>query len=347
LADRNGDCVFIYTPPSMRMRAKTQARDPLYCAKLFKRYSDDPRWLCMTATSHDNPNISEEGLRSVAADLTSLGYRQEIMAEDIDEVPGALWTPKMIEDDRVEKIPEAALPLVRVVVGLDPSGSASNEAGIVGAGKGRDGHGYVFADKSVLAATPRIWGQETVWLYYESKADRIVGERNYGGDMIAEVIKTVDPNVSYRDVTATRGKQVRAEPIVALYEKHIVHHVGQFPKLEEEQCSYVPDVTKQSPNRMDALVWAMTDLFPESLRLTLVESRLDEMKKTDDARKEKIAVQTSTLTKPVRTDQMPDCPNCSSTAIVRRGPLQHCNSCGHEWGFTPPAATGGRAGLQK
>ncbi len=261
LADRNGDAVFIYTPPSLRMRARSQARDPLYASKLFKRFKDDPRWLCMHGTSYDNPNISEEGLAEVSADLTQLARRQEIMAEDIEEVPGALWKLAIIDALRVSEIPKDALPLVRVVVGVDPSGSSTNEAGVVAAAKGSNGHGYVLADKSLLASMPRAWAQSAVWLYWEHKADRIVGERNFGGDMVKEVIQTVDENVSYRDVTATRGKQVRAEPIFALYEKGIIHHVGTFPEMEEEMISFVPEITKRSPNRMDACQIAGTQVL--------------------------------------------------------------------------------------
>lgn len=342
LADRNGDAVFIYTPPSMRMRAKTQARDPLYCAKMFKRFKNHPDWLCMTATSHDNPNISEEGLRQVAGDLTQLAYRQEIMAEDIEEVPGALWTASIIEKTRVSELPSKALPLVRIVVGVDPSGSSTNEAGIVCAAKGSDGHGYVLADKSLLAASPRSWAQEAVWLYWEHKADRLVAERNYGGDMVREVIATVDPNVSYRDVTATRGKDIRAEPISALYEsgKELIHHVGVFEKLEEEMCSYVPKITKQSPNRMDALVWACSELFPQGIQLTYAASVVEQYNQ------EVQKVQQSPMAKPMIADNAGGCQNCGSKLLIQRGPITHCNQCGFEIGGPKAPAQGGRAMLK-
>jgi hypothetical protein len=272
LTDRNGNAVLIYTPPSLRMRAKTNARDPLYAAKMFKAHKDDPRWLCMHFTSRENPNISQEGIREVSADLTQLAYRQEILAEDIEEVPGALWKYKIIDDLRVAEIPREALPLVRIVVGIDPSGSSTNEAGVVAAAKGRDGHGYVLADKSLLATTPRAWAQAACSVYHELQADRIVAERNFGGDMVLEVIRTVDDMVSYKDVIASRGKQVRAEPIFALYEKGIVHHVGVFERMEEEMCSWVPQETRKSPNRMDALTWSLTELYPESARLGVWEA---------------------------------------------------------------------------
>ena len=264
LIDRNGDAVFIYTPPSLRMRARTQAGDPLHAAKMFKKYRDHPDWLCLHFPTMENPFVSKQGIDEVSADLTQLAYRQEILAEDIEEVPGALWKPTLIDELRVSEIPQEALPLLRIVVGIDPSGSSTNEAGIVAAGKGKNGHGYVLADGSLLAPTPRAWAQEAVRLYQTLSADRIVAERNFGGDMVREVIMTVDTLVSYRDVVASRGKQVRAEPIFALYEKGTIHHVGVFEKLEEEQCSYVPEITRKSPNRMDALVWALTSCFQKA-----------------------------------------------------------------------------------
>jgi phage terminase large subunit-like protein len=305
----------------LRMRAKTQARDPLYAAKTFKKYKDDPKWFCMHATSYDNPNISEEGLARVSGDLTELARRQEIMAEDIEEVPGALWKLSLIDTLRLAQIGKEALPLVRIVVGVDPSGSSTNEAGVVACAKGSDGHGYVLSDKSILASTPRAWAQAAVWLYWEHKADRIVGERNFGGDMVKEVITTVDENVSYRDVTASRGKQVRAEPIFALYEKGIVHHVGVFPEMEEEMISYVPEVSKRSPNRMDALVWALTELFPEGVRLTLAESQVE----AHDGRVGQKII------KVVTVPQTERCSACGKPTIVKRGPISHCTSCGAEF----------------
>ena len=270
LMDNNGDAVFIYTPPSLHSRSAQKARDPRHAAKMFKAAAQDPRWLTVHFTSHDNPHVSEAGIAEVSTDMTQLAIRQEIMAEDVDEVPGALWTLALFDRTRVAAVPAEALPFSRRC-GLDPSGSSTNEAGIVAAAKGKNGHGYLLSDKSLLAPTPRSWGQEAVWLYHDLKADRLVGERNYGGDNIRQLISDIDGNVSYRDVYATRGKLVRAEPICALYEKGLLHNVGVFANFEEECCSYVPGISKVSPNRMDAGVWAFTELFPESLRLGLVE----------------------------------------------------------------------------
>lgn len=323
LIDNNGDLVLIYTPPSLHSRLMSKALDKRHAAKLFKAHTDDPRWLCMHASSRVNPYISKEGIEEVIRDMTELSRRQEIEAEDLDEVPGALWTLKLIDDLRLTELPKEALPLVRVVVGVDPTGSSTNEAGIIVGALGKNGHGYVLKDASLLAPTSRAWGQAAAWEYWDHKADRIVAEENYGGDMVKDVITTVDENVSYRAVTATRGKAVRAEPIAALYEKGMIHHVGDFPKLEEEQCSYVPILSKTSPNRMDALVWTMTDLFPENQRLALIELAQEHMQAAKTQKENVAKVSTNASTE--------RCPECHYHGIAKRGPINRCSSCGHEW----------------
>jgi phage terminase large subunit-like protein len=124
-----------------------------------------------------------------------------------------------------------------------------------------NGHYYVLGDYS-LAASPLVWASEVVKAYHIHHADRIIGEVNNGGDLIETTLRTIDPTVSYRKVTATRGKAIRAEPIAALYEQGKVHHVGAFQDLEDQMCEWVPNDPKaKSPDRMDALVWAITDLM--------------------------------------------------------------------------------------
>lgn len=260
LLDNDGDAMFIYTPPSLHSRRRgaiTKAQDPRHAAKQFQQYASDPtgRSAAFHWSSHDNPHISAQALEEIQFDMTAASIRQEIEAEDVDEAPGALWTRELIEKNRLRQVPET---LVRIVVGVDPSGSTENEAGIVAVGKGESGHGYVLADDSLMAASPLSWGQAAVKLYNVRFADRIVAERNYGGDMVRETIRTVDPEASYKDVIAARSKQVRAEPIAALYERGMMHHVGDFPDLEDEMVSWVPG-DSNSPNRMDAMVWAATE----------------------------------------------------------------------------------------
>lgn len=193
---------------------------------------------------------------------TRLG-RQELNAEMLDDLPGALWTREMFDANRIWHIPEMS----RIVVAVDPSGTGGaddngDSIGIVVAGKGVDGRGYVMADRT-CKLSPDGWGKRSVAAYHEFKADRIVAERNFGGAMVAHVIKTVDKNVSYKEVTASRGKVARAEPIAALYEQGRISHVGALGELEDQCCLIGSDgyVGEGSPDRADALVWALTELM--------------------------------------------------------------------------------------
>ena len=187
---------------------------------------------------------------------TRLG-RQELYGEILDNVEGALWTREMIENARVDSAP----PLVRVVVAIDPavtSAATSDETGIVAAGIGNNGDYYILNDKS-LRASPDAWARQAVMLYHEYKADKIIAETNNGGDMVIMLLKQVDASVPTKKVTATRGKQLRAEPISSLYEQGRVHHVGYFAELEVQMCEWTP-LSNESPDRLDALVWALTEL---------------------------------------------------------------------------------------
>jgi predicted phage terminase large subunit-like protein len=194
---------------------------------------------------------------------TRLG-RQELYGEILEDQDGALWNRAMIEDSRIDqnKVPN----LIRIVVAIDPavtSGPDSDETGIVVAGLGTDNQYYILSDNS-LRASPDAWARMAVEQYKEWKADRIIAEANNGGDMITQLIRTVDGQVPVKKVNATRGKKVRAEPISALYEQGRVHHVGSFPKLEDQMATWTPDTAK-SPDRLDALVWALTELSEGSV----------------------------------------------------------------------------------
>jgi phage terminase large subunit-like protein len=183
--------------------------------------------------------------------------RQELLGELLDDVEGALWTLAGIDVDRVTEAPD----LRRVIIGVDPSGTADggDEQGIVGAALGVDGHFYVLTDVS-CSLSPHGWASRAVGAYYEHSGDRIVAERNFGGEMVESTIRQVDRNVPVKLVTASRGKVQRAEPIAALYEQHRVHHVGPFPTLEDQMTTWTP-VDGTSPDRMDALVWALSELL--------------------------------------------------------------------------------------
>ncbi|WP_229232743.1 DNA-packaging protein [Sinomonas cyclohexanicum] len=180
--------------------------------------------------------------------------RQELNGELLEDVEGALWTLAMLEEARLM----GAMPdLERVVVAVDPSGGG-DEQGIVAAGKGVDGLFYVLADRS-CRLSPNGWARRAVQAFHEFAADRVVAEKNYGGSMVESTIRTVAADVPVTMVTATRGKVQRAEPIAALYEQARVRHVGLFPELEEQLTSWTP-ASGGSPDRLDALVWALTDL---------------------------------------------------------------------------------------
>lgn len=259
LLDNNGDAVFIYTPPSLHSRSVSKARDKGHAAKLFKRARADTtgRWAAFHFTSHDNPHLSREALAEITQDMTRLAYEQEIMAEDKDDAPGALWKRSELEAHRAINPPD----LIRIVVAIDPAASSkrtSDENGIIVAGLGADGHGYTLDDRS-LQGTPLEWAREAIAAYHTRRADRIIGEQNNGGEMVETTIRTVDANVSYVSVYASRGKAIRAEPIAALYEQGKIHHVGTFAELEDQLCQWVPG--DDSPDRLDALVWAYTELM--------------------------------------------------------------------------------------
>ena len=259
MLDTNGSVVFIYTPPhiSKKKTFVSKAKDPQHASKRFARYaklvSKKPeRYAVFHFTSHDNPNLNKEALEEITEDMTSIGYRMEIMAEDVEEAPGALWNRKTIEDSRVFELPQGGLDLI--VVGVDPSvSSTGEEAGVIGAGKKGD-HGYTLADKSVQGS-PLTWAKAAVDLYHELQANKIIAEKNNGGEMVATTIAQVDPRVPVELVWASRGKYTRAEPVSAMAEKGRDHHYGHFPYLEDECCLWQPG-SGDSPNRLDAKVWA-------------------------------------------------------------------------------------------
>ena len=215
----------------------------------------------------------------VVADLqrryggTRLG-RQELDGEVLTDTPGALWTWERIDAARVS----IALQLRRVVVAIDPAvsaGEASDETGIVVCGIGFDGRGYVLEDASGKYS-PDGWARRAVHLAAEHKADRIVAEVNNGGQLVEHTLRTVDRAVAYKAVHASRGKATRAEPVAALYEQGRVSHLGRLDALESQMTGWDPSTSTKSPDRVDALVWALTELMvdPTAPR-TVTESSYD------------------------------------------------------------------------
>ena len=217
-----------------------------------------------------NPRDNAENLPKgyIESELESLPERQRkrfLEGVYVDELDGALWTIEGIEAARcgLDDVPD----LRQVVVAVDPSGTRGDEdtrsdaVGIVVAGLGVDGFAYVLEDLT-CQLPPAGWGRRVVEAFGKHKADHVVAETNYGGEMVRYVIETADRNVPVRVVTASRGKAVRAEPVSALYEKGRVRHVGQFPELEDQMISFTTAgyLGERSPDRVDALVWALTDL---------------------------------------------------------------------------------------
>lgn len=224
-----------------------------------------------------NPTDNSENLPAEYFDvLASMSAAKRLRFEAgewASEVNGALWAAedRKAPDGRVmpgiDSLRVAALPeMRRIVVAVDPSGTrgdgGGDDIGIIVAGVGIDGHGYVIADET-CNLSPEGWGRRAVDLYHRHKADRIVAERNFGGDMVRFTVATADKNASFKEVVASRGKAVRAEPVSALYEQGRVHHVGYFPDLEDQMVNFTASgfVGEGSPDRADALVWALTELM--------------------------------------------------------------------------------------
>ena len=211
-------------------------------------------------STYDNlQNLAESFAKRIVEryEGTRLG-RQELHAEILDDVVGALWSREMIDAHRLRETPPH---FERIVVGVDPavtSGEDADETGILVAGM-IGNRGYIVEDLSGQY-TPQEWAIQAIKAYYKYNADRIVAEVNQGGDMVEHTIRTVDRNVSYKAVRAARGKILRAEPIAALYEQGRIHHCGTFAALEDQLCMYTHD-SRESPDRLDALVWALTDLM--------------------------------------------------------------------------------------
>ena len=192
---------------------------------------------------------------------TRLG-RQELEGELIEDIAGALWTRDLLEDRRVMAAPE----MKRIVIGVDPPVSAHGDAcGIVAVGLGVDGKAYVLADHSVHGASPEGWARAVAGAVEAWRADRVVAEDNQGGNMVESTLRAADLAMPVKRVHASRGKSARAEPVAALYEARRAFHVGAFPELEDEMCGLVVGGSYEgpgrSPDRADALVWAMTELM--------------------------------------------------------------------------------------
>src|SRR5215468_4719791 len=241
--------------------------------KLIRALIADPAAVVTRGSTYENranlaPAFLDQIIRKYEG--TRLG-RQEIEAELLDDVPGALWTRGLIETARATAPPA----LIRVVVAIDPAATSTvdaDETGIIVAGKDDQERAWVLADASGRYP-PTEWAKTAIAAYRADCADRIVAEVNHGGEMVEATLRVIDPNVPFAAVRASRGKVARAEPVAALYEQGRVRHAGAFPRLEDQMCGFVPagdgDVdlraTGHSPDRVDALVWALTELLLEPM----------------------------------------------------------------------------------
>ena len=227
---------------------------------LIRSLAKDKRTALVNGYTMENEgNLPEAFLAKVLDEYegTRLG-EQELYGRILDDIEGALWKASMIKRISDENLPQ----FERVVVAVDPAvtnNKNSDETGIVCAAMGIDNNYYVLGDYSIKASAD-TWARRSISVYDEHDADKIIGEVNNGGDLVESLIRTVRPNVNYRSVRASRGKLARGEPVSALYEQGKVFHVGVFKELEEQMTGYVPGVSRKSPDRMDALVWALSEL---------------------------------------------------------------------------------------
>lgn len=236
--------------------------------QFLRKLLADPTSIVTGGSTYENlPNLAPTFFDNVTRlyEGTTVG-RQELYAELLDEAEGALWSRTEIDRNRVIETPD----LERIVTAIDPAVSAneqSDETGIISVGRARlrsNGsavhHFYVLQDGSGRYG-PLEWARRAISIHEQQEGDRIVGEVNNGGDMVESTLRTVDPDVPYRAVHASRGKQARAEPIAALYEQGRVHHLGAFDELEDQLCNWVPNSNMRSPDRLDAMVWGITELM--------------------------------------------------------------------------------------
>jgi phage terminase large subunit-like protein len=237
--------------------------------KLIRQLVDSPDAVVTRGSTYDNARfLADNFLTRIAArfDGRAIG-RQELYGEIVEEAPGALWTRALIERQRLPREGPRA-DYVEIVIAVDPparSGSKADECGIVAVGRTACGIIHVLADLSSQGETPGEWSARAVSAFRRFEANRVVAEINNGGEMVTQVLRQNDPNLPVRTVTATRGKFLRAEPVAAAYERGAVFHLGAFEKLEDQLCTLTSDFDSRaagfSPDRADALVWAIADLI--------------------------------------------------------------------------------------
>ena len=348
---------------------------------------DPSDYVYMYMNPMDNAENVAEGYIQMLMDYPEIKRRRFFDGKYVAQLEGALWTLEMLENLRLQPGDTLIPQFERIVVAVDPSGcrgaddTESHQIGIVAAALGVNGHVYLLSDLSGWYS-PEQWGRAVVVEHFARQADRVVGERNFGGDMVRAIIQGcridgvhVGQNVPYKEVNASVGKHVRAEPIAAMYERKMVHHVGggafsnDFALLERELINFTTQGYKGagSPNRADALVWAATELFGNTLSYGLTTYLSGEQDKLDAEREARMKATSERLKASIqggvlaKIETVPDdgkeptagCPDCGSKVIqqVASGG-NRCGACGNQWDTRTPvemsAITGNtRATLKK
>lgn len=252
LLDNDGTAWIVSTPPKSNVNQN-------WFTKRYRSAQKKDDWEAFHFTSYDNPHLSEAALKRLTKDMTQAAYRREIMAEFV-EPEGALWD--------WDNIPREDSPpnMDRIVIGVDPAGGGPDEVGIVACGKS-GGLAYVLEDAS-MKGSPNAWASTVASVYRRHKADRVVAEKNYGGDMVKHTLSTANRDLPVSVISASRGKKQRAEPVAALYEQGKVYHVGTHERLEDQMTTWDPAESDTSPDRVDGLVWALTELMVDSTQRT-------------------------------------------------------------------------------
>lgn len=231
---------------------------------LLRAIMADPQTVISRSVTRDNAaNLSRQFIQTVESRYagTRLG-RQELLGEMIEERDDALWSRDQLDRLRLREVPN----LARIIIAIDPpvtEGEKADLCGIIAAGIGEDERAYVLHDKSLKGLAPLKWAAAAIDLYHHLGADRLVAEVNQGGDLVETVLRQIDKSIAIKKVRASRGKWLRAEPVAALYEQGRVSHVGALPELEDQMCDFGPGGLSggQSPDRLDALVWALSELM--------------------------------------------------------------------------------------
>ena len=259
LMDSPGSKLFAIGTPKGKVTKEN--KEHRFFSMYKKAMSGDPSYEVHQFSSYDNPFLRNSDVKELEAEMQNMNpqmVRQEIYGEFVDGAAGELWDEVIIERQRIKVAPS----FTRVTVNIDPaisSNAESDETGITVTGKDAQGNGYVLDDESGKYS-PEQWASIAIKLASKWDADCIVAEKNQGGDMVESVLKSAGCRYRVKLVTATKGKFVRAEPIYALYEQGKIFHVGYLPKLESQMCSFTSDL-KNSPDRVDSLVWGFTELM--------------------------------------------------------------------------------------